>query len=186
MGLLTIIRKQRRKEREMRILMLGLDNAGKTTIVRRLKGGLDLSKVMPTLGFNIDTLIHRSYSLNIWDVGGQKTLRPYWRNYFEATDAIIWVIDSTDRARLSDTSIELNQLLLEERLAGASLLVFANKHDLVGALSAEEIEEALALNSKPTGHRWRVMACSAISGMNVMEGLDWVVDEVASRLYLLQ
>ncbi|KAA1093660.1 hypothetical protein PGTUg99_017533 [Puccinia graminis f. sp. tritici] len=159
MGLLTIIRKQRRKEREMRILMLGLDNAGKTTIVRRLKGGLDLSKVMPTLGFNIDTLIHRSYSLNIWDVGGQKTLRPYWRNYFEATDAIIWVIDSTDRARLSDTSIELNQLLLEE---------------------------ALALNSKPTGHRWRVMACSAISGMNVMEGLDWVVDEVASRLYLLQ
>lgn len=170
----------------MRILMLGLDNAGKTTLVRRLKGDLDLSKVMPTLGFNIDTLIHRSYSLNIWDIGGQKTLRPYWRNYFESTDAIIWVIDSTDRARLSDTSIELNQLLLEERLAGASLLVFANKHDLAGALSLEEIEQALALKAKPTGHRYRIMACSAISGMNVMEGLDWVVDEVASRLYLLQ
>ncbi|KAH9456404.1 hypothetical protein MJO28_006452 [Puccinia striiformis f. sp. tritici] len=186
MGLLTIIRKQRRKEREMRILMLGLDNAGKTTIVRSLKGGQDLTKIMPTLGFNIDTLIHRSYSLNIWDVGGQKTLRPYWRNYFEATDAIIWVIDSTDKARLSDTCFELNSLLLEERLAGASLLVFANKHDLQGSLTVEEIEETLDLKSKPSGHRSKVIACSAITGMNVTEGLDWVVDEVASRLYSLQ
>ncbi|OAV96676.1 hypothetical protein PTTG_02942 [Puccinia triticina 1-1 BBBD Race 1] len=187
MGLLTIIRKQRRKEREMRILMLGLDNAGKTTLVRRLKGDLDLSKVMPTLGFNIDTLIHRSYSLNIWDIGGQKTLRPYWRNYFESTDAIIWVIDSTDRARLSDTSIELNQLLLEERLAGASLLVFANKHDLAGALSLEEIEQskekwsdqkncqALALKAKPTGHRYRIMACSAISVTKYTSVVDYKV-----------
>jgi len=167
-------------------LFRGLDNAGKTTIVRRLKGAQDLSQVMPTLGFNIDTLIHKSYSLNIWDVGGQKTLRPYWRNYFEATDAIIWVIDSTDRARLSDTMTELNQLLLEERLASASLLVFANKQDLAGAMSTEEIETALDLKGKSTGHRWKVMPCSAISGMNVMEGLDWVVDEVASRLYLLE
>ncbi|KNZ45605.1 ADP-ribosylation factor-like 2 [Puccinia sorghi] len=212
MGLLTIIRKQRIKGKEMRLLMLGLDNAGKTTIVRRLKGGQDLSQVMPTLGFNIDTLIHKSYSLNIWDVGGQITLRPYWRNYFEATDAIIWVIDSTDRARLSDTMTELNQLLQEEvsciRLASASLLVFANKQDLAGAMSTEEIETvshhfgqthsllpvsffflnsvALDLKGKSNGHRWKVMPCSAISGMNVMEGLDWVVDEVAGRLYLLQ
>ncbi|PLW14764.1 hypothetical protein PCANC_01745 [Puccinia coronata f. sp. avenae] len=170
----------------MRILMLGLDNAGKTTIVRRLKGGLDLSTVMPTLGFNIDTIIHKSYSLNIWDIGGQRTLRPYWKNYFESTDAIIWVIDSTDRDRLSDTMMELNELISEERLAGASLLVFANKQDLTGAMSTEEIKLALDLRSLPIGRRWCVLACSAISGLNVMEGLDWVVEEVASRLYLLQ
>lgn len=166
--------------------MLGLDNAGKTTIVRRLKGDPDLSKVMPTLGFNIDTLIHRTYSLNMWDVGGQKSLRPYWKNYFESTDAVIWVVDSTDRARLADTSAELNELLLEERLAGASLLVLANKQDLIGALSPEAIEEALDLRSQSAARKWRVMACSAISGLNVTEGLDWVVDEVASRLYLFE
>ncbi|KAI8455674.1 ADP-ribosylation factor-like protein 2-like protein [Phakopsora pachyrhizi] len=65
MGLLTIVRKHRRKEREIRVLVLGLDNAGKTTIVRRLKGEKDLSKVKPTLGFNIDTLMHKNFSLNI-------------------------------------------------------------------------------------------------------------------------
>ncbi|MBW0471613.1 hypothetical protein O181_011328 [Austropuccinia psidii MF-1] len=186
MGLLTIIRKQRRKEREMRILMLGLDNAGKTTIVRKLSGDTDLSKVMPTLGFNINTLIHQSYTLNIWDVGGQKTLRAYWRNYFEATDAIIWVVDSTDSDRLADTAEELNKLLLEERLAGASLLVFANKQDLSGALTPKEIEDALDLPSKPTSHKWRVLACSATTGFNLREGLDWIVKEVGARLYSLE
>ncbi|KAG0144695.1 hypothetical protein CROQUDRAFT_46895 [Cronartium quercuum f. sp. fusiforme G11] len=184
MGLLTIIRKQRRKEREMRILMLGLDNAGKTTIVKKLMNQ-DISLVAPTLGFNINTIIHRTYSLNIWDVGGQTTLRAYWRNYFEATDAIIWVVDSIDRERLKDTSVELDKLLTEERLVGASLLVFANKQDLSGALTPNEIEEALKLSHKPTGHRWKVLACSATLGTNLKEGLDWVVEEVASRLYVL-
>lgn len=95
-------------------------------------------------------------------------------------------MDSTDRARLADTSAELNELLLEERLAGASLLVLANKQDLIGALSPEAIEEALDLRSQSAARKWRVMACSAISGLNVTEGLDWVVDEVASRLYLFE
>ncbi|EGG04509.1 uncharacterized protein MELLADRAFT_37432 [Melampsora larici-populina 98AG31] len=184
MGLLTIIRKQRRKEREMRILMLGLDNAGKTTIVKKLTDQ-DISVVAPTLGFNINTLIHRSYSLNIWDVGGQSTLRAYWRNYFEATDAIIWVVDSVDRERLKETSKELDKLLVEERLAGASLLIFANKQDLSGSLTPEEIEKALDLSNRPSSHRSKILPCSATVGTNLKEGLDWVVDEVASRLYVL-
>ena len=119
--------------------------------------GEDTSSVSPTLGFNIRDLELGGYRLTVWDVGGQKTLRcarrrrrapvpavaqpsppahgarrtpacsPYWRNYFEETDALVWVVDSADRRRLADCAAELHGLLKEERLAGASLLVLANK-----------------------------------------------------------
>lgn len=138
MTLLQVIRKTKMKEREMRILVLGLDNAGKTTVVRKFAGE-DISTVQPTLGFNIKTLIHGKYRLNTWDIGGQKTIRSYWRNYFESTDGIIWVVDSTNIERMDFCNEELHQLLSEERLSGASLLVFANKQDLSNALKPEEI-----------------------------------------------
>uniref|UniRef100_A0A3B3QW10 ADP-ribosylation factor-like protein 2 n=1 Tax=Paramormyrops kingsleyae TaxID=1676925 RepID=A0A3B3QW10_9TELE len=147
MGLLTILKKMKHKEREMRLLMLGLDNAGKTTILKKFNGE-DVSTISPTLGFNIKTLEHRGFKLNIWDVGGQKSLRSYWRNYFESTDGLVWVVDSADKLRLADCRQELSALLLEERLAGATLLVFANKQDLPGALSKDEIREVSILLEK--------------------------------------
>lgn len=91
----------------------GLDNAGKTTIVKRIMGE-DVTTVSPTLGFIIKTIDYEGYKLNIWDVGGQKTLRSYWRNYFEKTDALIWVVDATDRLRIDDCRTELHGLLQEE------------------------------------------------------------------------
>ncbi|XP_053416977.1 ADP-ribosylation factor-like protein 2 isoform X3 [Nycticebus coucang] len=140
MGLLTILKKMKQKERELRLLMLGLDNAGKTTILKKFNGE-DIDTISPTLGFNIKTLEHRGFKLNIWDVGGQKSLRSYWRNYFESTDGLIWVVDSADRQRMEDCQRELQSLLVEERLAGATLLIFANKQDLPGALSSNAIRE---------------------------------------------
>ncbi|KAF9032666.1 GTP-binding protein [Hymenopellis radicata] len=183
MGLLTIIRKNRMKSKEMRILFLGLDNAGKTTILKYISHE-DTSTTSPTLGFNIKTLAlpGSPFTLNIWDVGGQRTLRPYWRNYFEQTDAIVWVVDSADRMRMQDCKDELRGLLSEDRLAGASLLVFANKQDLPGALSLPEIISALDLEGIKS-HHWKIFPCSAMTGANVFEGLQWVVGEVAGRLY---
>ncbi|KDQ65087.1 hypothetical protein JAAARDRAFT_146448 [Jaapia argillacea MUCL 33604] len=181
MGLLTIIRKNRQKEKEMRILFLGLDNAGKTTILKKLNGE-DIMGISPTLGFNIKTFMHGNYTLNIWDVGGQRTLRPYWRNYFERTDAIVWVVDSTDRSRMMDCKEELHNLLQEDRLAGASLLVFANKQDIQGSMSDPEIRDVLDLPSIKS-HNWRIFPCSAVTGRNLVEGLNWVVGDVAGRLY---
>ncbi|XP_062950503.1 ADP-ribosylation factor-like protein 2 isoform X2 [Cynocephalus volans] len=113
MGLLTILKKMKQKERELRLLMLGLDNAGKTTILKKFNGE-DIDTISPTLGFNIKTLEHRGFKLNIWDVGGQKSLRSYWRNYFESTDGLIWVVDSADRQRMQDCQRELQNLLVEE------------------------------------------------------------------------
>ncbi|KAI7870758.1 ADP-ribosylation factor-like protein 2 [Spinellus fusiger] len=183
MGLLTILKKNRQKEKEMRILMLGLDNAGKTTILKRINGE-PIDTVSPTLGFNIKTLEHEDYKLNIWDVGGQKSIRSYWRNYFEQTDALVWVVDAADRLRLQDCQHELFQLLQEERLAGATLLVFANKQDLAGALSEQEIRTALHLDSIK-GHHWAIMSSSAVTGNNLFKGMDWIVNDVASRIYML-
>ena len=113
MGLLTILKKVKQKEREVRILMLGLDNAGKTTVVKKFNGE-DIDLISPTLGFNIKTLEYRGFKLNIWDVGGQTSLRSYWRNYFEQTDGLIWVVDSADRMRLRDCKAELQALLQQE------------------------------------------------------------------------
>ena len=181
MGLLTILKKVKQKEREVRILMLGLDNAGKTTVVKKFNGE-DIDLISPTLGFNIKTLEYRGFKLNIWDVGGQTSLRSYWRNYFEQTDGLIWVVDSADRARLQDCKAELQVLLQQERLAGASLLVFANKQDIAGALTAEEIREELGLDAIGQGKRhWRIEACSAFTGAGLANGVDWLVSDISSR-----
>ena len=110
MGLLSILRKIKQEEKELRILILGLDNAGKTTICKKFMGE-DTSEIAPTLGFNIKTVEHKGYNLNIWDVGGQKSLRSYWRNYFETTDGLVWVVDSADKRRLQDCKAELHPLL---------------------------------------------------------------------------
>ena len=161
----------------------GLDNAGKTTILKKFNGE-DITTISPTLGFNIKTLEHNGYSLNIWDVGGQKSLRSYWRNYFETTDGLIWVVDSADKRRLEDCKKELHQLLQEERLLGATLLVFANKQDLPGALKAEEIKEALDLDQIKT-HHWKIVWCSAVTGDNLLSGMDWILQDISARIFTL-
>ena len=183
MGLLSILRKLKEKEKDVRILMLGLDNAGKTTILKKFNGE-DISSISPTLGFNIKTLEHKGFNLNIWDVGGQKSLRSYWRNYFETTDGLIWVVDSADKRRLEDCRKELQSLLQEERLLGATLLVFANKQDLPGALSVEEIKNTLQLDNIKT-HHWQIVNCSAVTGENLLSGMDWLLQDISARIFTL-
>ena len=143
MGLLTILKRQKQKEREVRLLMLGLDNAGKTTVVKKFNGE-NIDEISPTLGFNIKTLEYRGYKLNVWDVGGQTSLRSYWRNYFEQTDGLVWVVDSADRARLLDCKAEL-QVLLQQEVCTPSLslmlalvpLVHVGEHNTHAAHTCE-------------------------------------------------
>lgn len=161
-----------------------MDNAGKTTILKKFNGE-DITTISPTLGFNIQTLEYGGYKLNVWDVGGQKTIRSYWRNYFEATDGLIWVVDSADRRRLRDCKEELHALLGQEKLAGASLLIFANKQDLAGSLTSEEIAAALDLGSEAFAKRhWQIHPCSAVTGDGLVEGVDWMIRDIASRIFM--
>ena len=176
MGLLNLLRKLKKTDNEARILVLGLDNSGKTTILKKLSEE-DVTHIMPTQGFNIKSLMQDGFKLNVWDIGGQKSIRPYWRNYFDQTDGLVYVIDSADRRRMEECGIELGQLLEEEKLANVPTLVFANKQDLLNALGADEISEGLNLQ-EIRDRQWKICACSAKNGEGLQEGMEWLVEAV--------
>lgn len=108
------------------------------------------------------------------DLGGQTSIRPYWRCYYANTAAVIFVVDSTDIERLQTAADELAAMLNEEELKDAALLVFANKQDQPGAKGAGDISQALRLGEL-RDRNWSIMACSAVDGSGVTEGMDWLV-----------
>jgi len=180
MGLLAILRRLKSSpDKELRILLLGLDNAGKTTILKQLAAE-DVSQVTPTQGFNIKTVQADGFKLNVWDIGGQKKIRPYWKNYFESTDVLIYVVDSADRKRLEETSFELTELLMEEALVEVPVLVFANKQDLSDSASAAEVAQGLNLHMIKD-RAWQIQACAAINGDGMKEGMEWVCQNVSKK-----
>ena len=173
---MTLLRRLRKNEGEARILVLGLDNAGKTTILKKLSEE-DITTITPTQGFNIKSLVHDGFKLNVWDIGGQRSIRPYWRNYFDQTDALVYVIDSADRKRLEESGDELVQLLEEDKMNGVPLLVLANKQDLINATPATEIAENLNLytiRDRP----WQIQPCSAKNGDGLEDGMGLLVKQV--------
>ena len=145
--------------KEVRMCMLGLDNSGKTTILKS-PSREEIQHVMPTQGFNVKTLTTGNLKFNVWDLGGQKAIRQHWKNFYEKLDCIIYVIDSSDRIRMEECADELQGLLEEDKLAGVPLLIFANKQDLAHALPADEIEDMLNL-SMINDRAWNIAACSA-------------------------
>mmetsp|Transcript_25927 Transcript_25927/g.30318 ORF Transcript_25927/g.30318 Transcript_25927/m.30318 type:complete len:188 (+) Transcript_25927:36-599(+) len=155
--------RNRAPQREVRMCVLGLDNAGKTTILRSLAHE-EIHTVQPTQGFNVKSLRVSNFSFNVWDLGGQMAIREHWKNYYENLDCVIFVVDSSDNRRMEDEcGGELQKLLVEDKLAGVPILVFANKQDLELAMPADEIEEVLHL-SQINDRPWSIQACSAQSG----------------------
>ncbi|ETW36341.1 hypothetical protein PFTANZ_02963 [Plasmodium falciparum Tanzania (2000708)] len=152
------------QKKDVRILMVGLDAAGKTTILYKVKLG-EVVTTIPTIGFNVETVEFRNISFTVWDVGGQDKIRPLWRHYYSNTDGLIFVVDSNDRERIDDgkkikkwkdyillfffniAREELHRMINEEELKDAIILVFANKQDLPNAMSAAEVTEKLHLNT---------------------------------------
>ncbi|KAI6105493.1 ARF SAR [Pisolithus sp. B1] len=168
------------KDQDVRILMLGLDSAGKTTILYRLQIG-EVVSTIPTIGFNVETVQYKNIKFQVWDLGGQSSIRPYWRCYFPNTSAIIYVIDSSDHARLSTSRSELLTMLSEDELSGVPLLVFCNKQDVEGALKPDEVSERLGLAGKETSRQWSVRGSCATKGEGLEEGLDWLVNAIQKK-----
>jgi len=163
----------------MRILMVGLDAAGKTTILYKLKLG-EVVTTIPTIGFNVETVEYKNISFTVWDVGGQDKIRPLWRHYYQNTQGIIFVVDSNDRERAEDAREELHRMLNEPELSEAVLLVFANKQDLPKAMKPADVAERLGLSSLRT-RVWHIQGCCATTGDGLYEGLDWLSDTLAKR-----
>ena len=159
-------------KQEMRILMVGLDAAGKTTILYKLKLG-EVVTTIPTIGFNVETVEYKNLSFTVWDVGGQDKIRPLWRHYYQGTNGLIYVVDSNDRDRVEDAKEELSKMLNEDEMRDAALLVFANKQDLPNAMTAAEVTEKLNLHNM-RNRQWFIQSACATTGDGLYEGLDWL------------
>ncbi|KAL3663137.1 hypothetical protein V7S43_011549 [Phytophthora oleae] len=166
---------------ERRLLLVGLDGAGKTTILYHLRLGKAIASI-PTVGFNVESIKYEGYKLNIWDVGGQDTLRPYWRHHFTGTQGIIFVLDSADDQRLELAKAELNGMLVDTQLQEACLLIILNKRDLPGAKDVQELSEALAFQEScaQNNRRVKVQPAVATTGEGLNDGISWLCDNMAA------
>jgi len=166
-------------KKDVRMLMVGLDAAGKTTILYQLKMN-ETVKTIPTIGFNVETLDYKGLNFTVWDVGGQDKIRVLWKHYYQNTDGLIFVVDSNDRERVDDAAEELKKMLSEEELKDSIVLVMANKQDLNGSMSPNEVTEKLGL-SQIKGRQWLCQGTSATTGQGLKEGLDWMAGVLLKR-----
>lgn len=165
--------------KDKRILLLGLDAAGKTTILYRLRLG-DVVTTIPTIGFNVEEVVYKTLRMTVWDVGGQDKIRPLWRHYYQGSDALIYVVDTNDPERFGLAKTELHAIVSDDSLRTIPILVFANKMDLNGARSISELTKALELNVLRS-HQWFIQATSAVSGEGLYEGLEWLCNVLSTK-----
>jgi ADP-ribosylation factor 1/2 len=158
---------------EKKILLVGLDAAGKTTILFKLKLG-EVVTTTPTIGFNVETVQYKKLSFTMWDIGGQDRIRSLWRHYYEGANAIIFVVDSNDRERIEEVSMELTKMFEYDELRNACLLILSNKQDLPNAMSASEVMEKMDLHNKMKQRPYFVQPCVAPTGEGLYEGLEWL------------
>ncbi len=157
---------------EKRFLILGLDGAGKTSILNRL-AKRDFVTTIPTVGLNVEQVVYRNMSIALWDLGGAATLM--WKHYYQNTDAVIFVVDSTDRVRMDSVRDELSGALKDADLAQCPLLVYANKQDREHAMKVEEVSRGIEFDKLARGHKF-IESCSAMKNEGIWQGLDKVID----------
>uniref|UniRef100_A0A6U6QC54 ADP-ribosylation factor n=1 Tax=Zooxanthella nutricula TaxID=1333877 RepID=A0A6U6QC54_9DINO len=163
-------------KREVCIIMVGLDCAGKTTVLYRMKLG-EAVTTLPTVGFNVEKLEYKNIVFTVWDLGGQTKTRAIWHSYHQETDALIFVVDASDRERIEEAHEELLKMLHREEMRECVLLVLANKQDLPHAMSNAELTAKLGLHG--LGRRkWLVQETCATAGDGLYEGLDWLAQTI--------
>jgi small GTP-binding protein len=167
-----------RFRKETSLLILGLDNAGKTQILYCMKLGQCITNTVPTLGFNMEEFKYKNVTIKAWDLGGQDRFRKLWHHYFQAVDGVIFVVDSQDRHRFADAKAELHGLLKREELRDVPFLVFANKQDLPHAAEVVELKERLCWDAVKHRDQLHMVACTASENHRVSVGLEWMVNAI--------
>ncbi|KAM6223904.1 ADP-ribosylation factor-like protein 14 [Rhynchocyon petersi] len=170
------------KGKQAQILLLGLDSAGKSTLLYKLKLGQDITTI-PTIGFNVETIeLEKSFLLTVWDVGGQKKMRTVWSCYCENTDGLVYVVDSTDQERLEDSRREFELILKNEHIRNVPVVLLANKQDVPGALTAADITRIFKVKKLCSDRNWYVQPCCALTGEGLAEGFRKVTLFVKSHM----
>jgi len=167
---------------DKRVMIIGLDAAGKTTLLYMLKNG-ECVTTIPTIGFNVESVKNGNISFTMWDVGGRSKSRPLWRHYTQNTQAVIYIVDSHDHDRMVDSKDyertaqnDLRFIANEPDVSDAVFLIFANKQDLPNALSGEEVAKRIGAADQLKDRKWKVFECVATTGAGIHEGLDWLSD----------
>ncbi|XP_068805491.1 ADP-ribosylation factor-like protein 5A isoform X2 [Struthio camelus] len=164
---------------EHKVIIVGLDNAGKTTILYQFSMN-EVVHTSPTIGSNVEEIVVNNTRFLMWDIGGQESLRSSWNTYYTNTEFVIVVVDSTDRERISVTKEELYKMLAHEDLKKAGLLIFANKQDVKECMTVAEISQFLKLTSIKD-HQWHIQACCALTGEGLCQGLEWMMSRLKIR-----
>ena len=162
-----------------RIVMLGLDNAGKTTVLYKLKLG-EVVHTIPTIGFNVESVDYKNISFTVWDVGGQTKIRALWQHYYAESDALIYVVDSSDRTRFQESREELQSILRDDRMRDVAVLVFSNKADLPGSCSTAEVTDKLGMREMRQ-RDWFIQSTCAVTGEGIVDGLEWLVNVMKKK-----
>ena len=162
-----------------KIIILGMQNAGKTTILYRLSLG-QLVKTTPTIGSNVEELTYNNVKFQAWDLGGQESTRSVWDVYYMNTDAIVYVIDSMDDEYYEESKIQFHKMLNNPALKNATILIFANKQDLPGAKTVNKLIEDYEFD-KIKSHIWHIQSCSALKGEGLVTGIKWLSEQLVFR-----
>lgn len=166
------------KQPEAQVLLLGLDNAGKSTLLYKMKFNACVSTV-PTVGFNVEMMEARkrgrNIALTVWDVGGQRRMREHWKGFYQDGAAVVFVVDSSDTGRIEEARRELESTLRSEQLRSSPVILLANKQDVDGALTATEIQDRFNLRKMCAARDWFVQPCSASTGFGIQEAFGRVV-----------
>ena len=162
-----------------KIIILGMQNAGKTTILYRLSLG-QLVKTTPTIGSNVEELTHNNVKFQAWDLGGQESTRSVWDVYYMSTDAVVYVIDSQDDENFEESKAQFHKVISHPNLKNTIILIFANKQDLPGAKDVNKLIEDYEFD-KIKNHIWKIQSCSALKGEGLISGIKWLSEQLLFR-----
>lgn len=163
----------------VRVLCIGLDNSGKSTVINWLKPKkANAIEVTPTVGFSVEEFTKNNLAFTVYDMSGQGRYRNLWEHYYKEAGGVIFVIDSTDKIRMCVAKDELDMLLQHPDLGKVPIVFLANKMDLPTALSSVECVQSLDLD-KNTDRPWHITATNAITGEGLDEAVSWLGDQMA-------
>jgi len=167
-----------------RVLVLGIDGAGKTSFVNKIEDPDSSTPTTPTDAYKVRDIKFKGVKFNVWDVSGKKSTRSLWKHYYRegGTDAIIYVVDSSDRERIKEAKQCLSSAMMDPAIANVLLFVLANKQDEDGALTPDEVEEALSLNNYRNQRQVVIHGISALTGDGIREVKNILAEKIKEHI----